>query len=123
MSYEFYRVLHFSGIFAVLMSLGTIAVLARSSGSKKFAERKFLSITHGVGLVVSLVAGFGLLARLGLFGAGGWPLWVWGKLGIWLVFGAYTMAIYKSPKRGAAWWVGAWALAVVAAYLARYKIG
>ncbi len=123
MSYEFYRVLHFAGIIMVLMALSSIVLGAAMAGGKSFGNRKMLSAIHGTGLLITLVAGFGLLARLGMFGAGGWPLWVIAKLVIWFIFGGLTMAIYRSPKNPVAWWGAVWFLAVTAAYLARYKLG
>lgn len=40
---------------------------------------------HGIGLVISLVSGFGMLAKLGIMGS--MPTWVWIKIGLWLVLG------------------------------------
>ena len=47
---------------------------------------RLLRIVHGVSLLLILVAGFGLLAKLGL--AGSWPLWVTVKILVWLALGA-----------------------------------
>lgn len=119
MSYEFYKILHFAGIVAVLLSLSAMIYGAATAGHKKFPAARFLKVAHGVGLVITLVAGFGLLARLGLIRE--FPGWAIAKLGIWLLFGVYSLAVYKKPKQSTLWWTGLWALAVAAAYLARMK--
>jgi hypothetical protein len=48
---------------------------------------------HGAGLLLMLIAGFGLLARLGL--ASSLPVWVWLKLLIWLSFGALLPVVAR----------------------------
>lgn len=40
---------------------------------------------HGIGLVISLVSGFGMLAKMGIMGS--MPVWVWIKIALWLVLG------------------------------------
>jgi uncharacterized membrane protein len=83
MSYEFYRVLHIFGIILLFASLGALAAIG---GTTDHRLRRLGSIIHGVAVAVILIAGFGLLARLEMFG--GFPPWIWIKLGIWLVAGA-----------------------------------
>lgn len=82
MSYEFYKILHVLSVVFVFICMAAYIY----SGKKSF------SIGHGVGLLIILVSGFGLLARLGL--VQGFPSWVWVKLGVWLVVGA-VFAIAK----------------------------
>ena len=90
MSYEFYKILHFSGLILTLTSLsGYIFYLVQNKGNEK---RKFFSILHGIGLVVILVSGFGLAARLGYVQQ--LPNWIYIKLAIWLVLGG-SIAIVK----------------------------
>jgi hypothetical protein len=40
---------------------------------------------HGTGLLISLISGFGLLAKLGIFKS--MPTWVYIKIALWLVLG------------------------------------
>jgi len=111
MSYEFYKVLHLLCIFALVCTLGGLAVLALVGDPKGTHRkvRKTLMIVHGVALFLIFVAGFGLMARKGIgIGAssdGSWPGWIFGKLGIWLAFGA--LAAFMKPKapvaRNALW--------------------
>jgi len=119
MSYEFYKVLHFAGVAAVLMAMSSVILGAMTTKSRVFPAAKFFKSVHGVGMLVVAVSGFGLLAKLGL--ASQFPAWAMAKVGIWLVLGMYALPVYRNPEQGKMWWTGLWALAVVAAYLARMK--
>lgn len=78
-----------------------------------------LSAIHGVGLLLILVSGFGMAARLGIFAA--LPMWLILKLLIWLFLGASV----AFAKRKAQWGVNlilVWiALGALAGYLALFK--
>ena len=78
-------------------------------------------MAHGVALVIVLVAGFGMIARLGM--GGGWPLWVWLKLVIWLVLGAATVFVRKAGESAGWLLVLLPALGAVSAWLVLYRIG
>lgn len=120
MSYEFYRVLHLFSVFGIALSLGGMTVYMAAGGSKAaFSLRKFVGITHGIGLFIALVGGFGLLARLGL--VQGLPGWAIAKLVLWTALGGLPTLIYKKPQHAKALFVAIWLLTGVAAYLARYK--
>jgi hypothetical protein len=93
MSYEFYRVLHVVGIVFLFTSLG---VLAAIGGSADARLRKLAAIIHGVAVAVILTAGFGLLARLEMFG--GFPPWIWIKLGIWVVLAVAVLPLRRKPE-------------------------
>ena len=81
---------------------------------------KLATILHGVGLLVMLVGGFGMLARLGIVNWP-WPGWALGKMGVWLAIGALPVLVRRKVlPRGVAWLVAA-ALAATAAWLALYK--
>jgi hypothetical protein len=93
MSYTFYKLLHLSGLFLMLLSLGAIASHRLQGGSKEnFKNRKFFMSLHGLGLLVSFVAGFGLLAKGGFSFAQGW---VYIKMAVWFIAGAYPVVFYK----------------------------
>lgn len=122
MSYEFYKVLHLVCILLLACSLAGSAVL-RMVGDPEgehASVRKRLAIAQGVALVLIFVAGFGLMARKGIgIGAAnsGWPGWIFGKIGVWLAFGAVPAFI----KRKTLGWHALWlipALVGVGAYLA-----
>lgn len=97
MSYDFYKILHLAAVLAVFAALGGACLHAMNGGGQgKGGARTLVTALHGTGLLLALVAGFGLLARLDLFS--GWPGWVWAKLAIWLVAGAYLTVPYRRPS-------------------------
>ena len=89
-----YQFLHYAGILLVFTSLGAVALHVLSGGTKDSNPmRKLVAITHGVGLVLVLVAGFGMLARLGIHSM---PGWVIAKLVIWLFLGGAIALLYHT---------------------------
>ncbi len=118
MPYEVYKILHLIGIFMVMISLGGVTTYAMNGGDKNDNRfRKALGITHGVGLLIVLVAGFGLLARLGI----GWPGWVFVKLIIWVIFGGFSAVAYRLGSKGQGLWYVLIVIGALAAYLAVMK--
>jgi hypothetical protein len=87
-SHAFYNYLHVVGIILVAYSYG-VAFL-RSTGQDK---RKWPVMVNGVGLLLLLVSGFGMAARLGIFGA--WPAWLHVKLAIWLAAGLVPVLLRR----------------------------
>ena len=65
MSYEIYKVLH---VFAALLLFASLGTLAAVGSQATGGLRRLAGIAHGVALAIIFVAGFGLMARLGLFG-------------------------------------------------------
>ena len=110
-----YKVAHIFGVLLVFVAFGAALV----DGSR----RKLATMTHGIGLLIVLVAGFGALARLGIHGPGGWPLWIWLKLLIWLALGAAMTVARRSPATAKALWWLLPLLGAAAAYLALFKPG
>ena len=121
MSHAFYNFLHLVGIFLVLFSLGAIVLHMHSGGTKNYAARKWIASVHGTGLFIIFLAGFGLMARLGMVGQGMWPTWIFIKLGVWLVLGAMPVLIYKKPNLSALWGVLTILLASLSAWTAINK--
>jgi hypothetical protein len=120
MTLEFYKVLHILGLTLVVLSLGGIVAVVANGGSKETnALRKATAISHGIGLLLLLVAGFGMLAKLGIMGA--LPTWVVAKLIIWLLFGGLVAVAYKKPALAKKIWVLIPVLVLAATYLAVYK--
>jgi hypothetical protein len=117
-----YKVLHVLGILFVFMALGGLLVAARSTGDSA-ADRKRAGMLHGIGLVIILISGFGALARYGISNPAIWPLWVWLKVVLWLVFGASLTLIKKAPGLRTLLWILLPLLGAFAAYLALYKPG
>jgi hypothetical protein len=121
MSYETYKALHLLGIFLLFTALGGSAMLALRGGEDEQVRphRKLLAATHGIALLVVFVAGFGLMARLGIMA--GWPLWIWVKLGVWVALGGAVAVIRRKPALGRAWYVVLPLLGSIAAYMAITK--
>ena len=119
MSYEVYKVLHIVGLALVVMSLGGITMHVLNGGTKESNTfRKGAMITHGVGLLLLLVAGFGMLAKLRIFAP---PPWVIAKLVIWLLLGAFVAIAYRKPGAARKLWLAIPILVAVAGALAIYK--
>ena len=76
MSIAFYHIAHIVGLIFVFIGFG--ALLSAESAKKAMKW-------HGTGLLISLVSGFGMLAKLGIFET--MPTWVWIKIALWLVLG------------------------------------
>ena len=83
MSYDFYKILHMVGIAALSLGLG--GMFANSGNRKPFA------ILQGIGLLLMLVSGFGLLARLHL----GMAHFAIVKTVLWVVLGGFPVLARK----------------------------
>lgn len=114
MPYEAYKVLHLTGLILTFLGLGGILLRSRDQGPSRFGL-----VLHGLGMLALLVAGFGLLARLGLNWP--WPGWVWAKLGVWLLVGALPTMHKKGILPLALGWLVAGGAGVAAAWLAVAK--
>ena len=115
-----YKVIHITGLILVFMSLGAVALLATSGGSRKDNPwRVRIGMCHGIGLFLLLLSGFGMLAKLGLFHA--LPIWVMTKLAIWLLIGAALTLTYRCQRKASAVWWMVIVLGIAAAYLGIYK--
>jgi len=100
MSYEFYKILHVFAALLLFTSLGTLAATARSETSHL---RRLAGISHGIALAIIFVAGFGLLARLGMFGS--IPVWAWLKMGLWLILAVVVIPLRRKPEWATALWL------------------
>lgn len=87
MSYIFYKWLHLSSLFIMVLTTGLLIGPALLGIKIEPALRKRFSAIHGTTLFLVFLAGFGLLAKAGL--ANPWVgAWLWTKLAVWLSFGA-----------------------------------
>ncbi len=125
MSYEFYKLLHIVGVLLLVCSLGALAMQALFGRDRKdvdvTATRKRLLMWHGIAMLVVVVAGFGLMAKLKLMST--WPTWILIKLGVWFLLGGATVAIRRSPGLARAWVVLVPILAGVGVAVVVYKPG
>lgn len=118
-SYQVYKVIHLLGIMMIFLSLGGIATQSINGSPSSYPWKKGASVTHGIGLVLGLVGGFGLLARLG-FGSG-LPGWAMAKLVIWTIFAGITAVFIRKPQFAKKLWLLIIFLGGCAAFLANYK--
>lgn len=109
MSIQFYRLIHISGLIMVTLALGAAAFHTASGGTRSNNPwRKRVGMAHGIGLFLLLLGGFGMLAKLKII----WPLpmWIWLKVGIWLLIGASLTVLYRAQERSNMLW---WAIVVL----------
>lgn len=122
MSLTVYKLLHILGILMVFLGLGGRAVLALQPDPKNSPGHKLVGILHGAGLLVVLVGGFGMLAKLGLDGEEMQGLgWVMAKIVIWILLGASIIVPVRKPSLMTPWLIVVTALAMISGYLAFYK--
>jgi len=114
-----YKVVHVVGVMLIVAALGGMAVHAANGGTRdQSLTRSLTTAAHGTGLLLVLVAGFGMLARLGLSAMGGWVVI---KLAIWLTLGAAAAVPYRRPQFARATFILVPLLAALAAIVAITK--
>jgi hypothetical protein len=117
MSAIFYRVIHLTGVILVFLSFGALIVRAGETGAD--TARRRAAATHGIGLLLIFISGFGMLSKLGL----GFPPWAIVKIVIWLALGGMVVLLRKFPGKSNLWWLVVPLLGLLAAYLGVYKPG
>ena len=121
MDSSFYQVLHIVGISMVFLGYG--ALIARSMAApENVSVRKLGSITSGIGLTLILVAGFGLVAKLGYNYT---ETWILVKFVIWLLLGGLIVLINRKPQLAMQLWCLLIALSATAAimvYVVRFSV-
>lgn len=117
-----YKVIHLLGIFLLFSGLGGVwAMAVTSADATRAAGRRLLMATHGVALLLILLGGFGMLAKLGI--AGVWPLWVWIKITIWILLAASPLWLRRAAGARGLLFFLAPLLGAIAAYSALFRIG
>ncbi|MFP4351672.1 MAG: hypothetical protein ACLFRP_03340 [Puniceicoccaceae bacterium] len=112
MSYSFYNFLHLLGLILVLPGYG--ALLARAVlAPENRPLRIWGAVLGGVGLLLLLVAGFGMQAK----GDWGWPLWILLKIGTWGLLGASLTLIDKKPGLNWFAWIAVIGISALSAWL------
>ena len=97
-SYSIYKIVHLAGILMVFTALGGILL----NGKRPHPSKKLIAATHGAGLFLVLLGGFGALARLGI---GSLPGWIIAKLALWIFLGAALWFATTKPRFALPlWW-------------------
>jgi hypothetical protein len=117
-----YKLVHLFSIFLLMALIGGTSLHAANGGSKADnSAQRLVSSLHGLALLLILLTGFGMLARLGIQHNWIFPGWVWGKLIIWLAIGATAMLPYRKPQLAKLFLLLVPLLAAVAAGFALFK--
>lgn len=84
LSLSFYKMLHLSGLFILMMSLGALCFIPKNTfDPQQRGTRKLLAALNGIAALVVFVAGFGMMAKLKIHP---WPLWFYYKVFVWIMF-------------------------------------
>lgn len=121
--FEVYKVLHLVGAFMVVGGLTARSLMGWVGGAPAEAgarnpARRLAAITHGAGLLIVLICGFGMLARAGWSPA---QPWVMAKVVIWILLGGMIAVAGRMPRKAPLVWGMTFMLAGLAAYLAIFK--
>lgn len=83
MDYPTLKIIHLAGLAMTFMGLTGILAI-RMTGQAPLAKRLIFHFSHGLGLLMLLVTGFAMAAKLGIHSP---PGWLKGKMVIWLLAG------------------------------------
>ena len=122
MAFEVYKIVHLSAIIVLLLSWGALLRPSLSSPDLKAENPRLYSNLmklHGSGLLLTLIAGFGMVAKLGL--NSGLPGWVLGKLAITISLGVLPILVRRRPSLRSLWTAAVVFLAIISGVLAIYK--
>lgn len=121
MPYTLYKLMHLTGIFAMLVGFTLACAHAQRPGAATDRKaRRAFAITHGVAVLLILTGGFGMLARLGNM-HGALPGWIIAKLAIWVVIAGAIALPNRDPRLARVLPVAVSVAALAAAATAIYK--
>ncbi|MGM0578396.1 MAG: hypothetical protein ACQEXJ_21910 [Myxococcota bacterium] len=118
MSIQVYFALHIFAILLLFLGLGARTAQALDGGEPR-KGKLLATVSHGLGLFLILLAGFGMLARMGITWP--WPHWVIVKVAIWVILGVLVVVPKRVPNLSVLVWIVFALLGLVAAYAAKYK--
>ena len=84
-----YKLMHLAGLALVCYGFGGLEAQSDDQGRKRF------TISHGIGLLLALVGGFGLAAKTG---AGHNEWWIMVKLLVWVALGGAIVIFKRKPE-------------------------
>lgn len=91
-SYETYKTLHLFFILTFFTSIGFVAT------SSNLIQNKFGKFFVGLASFLILVAGMGLIARLGFKHGQAFPLWINLKIAIWFSINVLLIYLFKQKS-------------------------
>lgn len=101
-----YHLLHVTGVILL------VGLTFQSCADPDPGKKRFRMILAGLASFITLLGGFGLLARMGL----GFPGWVIIKLVCWLGISALSGLAYRCPEKAGKLTLATAALVLVAVY-------
>ena len=117
MDYDTYRLIHFAGLFTLFFAFGSLFTGKQSS--------KGAAIGHGIGLLLILLGGFGMQAKMKvsylITHGSAFPTFLILKIVIWVILGGCMVLAKRRIIKGLAAWVLIIGLGLAAAYLAFNK--
>jgi uncharacterized membrane protein SirB2 len=116
MSQDAYRILHIVGLAMLLLGTGGMLFAPKDAPRSKLP-----AILHGVGLLTLLVAGFGLMAKLGIASPDKWSPWLILKMVVWFLAAVMPSLIRHGTVPRSIGWVLAVLLVACAAWLGIMK--
>jgi len=108
-----YKVIHIIGILGLFTAMGSIMA---SDRKKPVMMTKFV-IIHGISLIVILISGFGMQAKMGLDFSG----WLIAKVVVWFLLGGCLVILKRGLLSATLCWLIIIALGGIAGYLAIFK--
>jgi hypothetical protein len=118
MPYTVYKLIHLTGILFLFATAGGVALYIANGGTRENnVAGRWVSAIHGLTLVLILVSGFGLVARIGT----GFEPWVWTKLGLWFIIGSFALLPLRKPNLGYRFFLLFPLLGALAASMAIFK--
>jgi hypothetical protein len=119
MDISIYKIIHLVGLMTLFFAFGGLTLGARAVGGRNFPFRRTYTLLHGIGLLLLIISGFGMLAKLGLTGE--IPHWAIAKIAIWLLLGLMLTPVLRLPGLNRYFWLVILVLGVSAAWLGIYK--
>ena len=103
-----YKILHLAGLMTLFTGVAVVVIQGKDGPLRKQAL-----MFHGIGLLLLLVSGFGMMAKLHLPYTSGWVLL---KVVIWLFFGSVIVLAKNGVLKGQMAWVVCVVAGVIAAW-------
>ncbi|WP_337172383.1 hypothetical protein [Gemmatimonas aurantiaca] len=120
--HQLYEILHIVGIALLFTAIGGVAVHAANGGTKATSTtRPLVASVHGIGVLLILVGGFGMLARMGFQHGTNFPGWLWVKIIVWILLSGLALLPYRKPALAQPFLLLLPLLAAVAVYMVLYK--